>query len=91
MSIPAVLFGGAFCATIIVRGLELYHVPIPSDWVLWRPILRWAKGTGHASDCSLHNGPAYRPWPCSCDGSQGKLKDRIALHFLQKAFDEGIL
>ncbi len=82
-------FGLLFATTFIVRGIEIFGVPMPSDWWLLDPIRRWALGSGHEADCSLHNGPAYRPWPCNCKRRQGWPKDRIALTLQQRAFDEG--
>ena len=81
--------GLLFCLVLVVRGIELFGVPVPSDWVLLEPIRKWSLGSGHEAECSLHNAPAYRPWPCSCPRSQGWLRDRVALWLQQKAYDEG--
>ena len=80
--------GLLFLWVMIVRGIELFRVPVPSDWVILEPIRRWAVD-GHQSDCSLHNAPAWRPWPCSCDRPGGKVRNLIALRLQQRAYDEG--
>lgn len=80
--------GLGFLLVLIVDIIDQFCIPVPSDWWLLEPIRKWAV-EGHESDCSLHNGPAYRPWPCSCRRPQGWLKDRIATYLQQRAYDEG--
>lgn len=82
--------GLLFLWVMIVRGIELFRIPVPSDWVILEPIRKWAVD-GHESDCSLFNAPAYRPWPCDCRRSGGKVRDLIALRLSQKAYDEGLM
>lgn len=33
-------------------------------------------GDGHASDCAVHNGPAFPPGPCDCGGYLVKVGHR---------------
>lgn len=80
--------GFSFLWVMVVDIIDHFHIPVPSDWIVLEPIRKWAVD-GHKSDCSLFNGPAYRPWPCSCDRPQGWLKNRIALYLQQRAYDEG--
>ena len=85
----ALAAGLIFVWVMVHDLLKLWRVPMPSDWLIFEPLRRWALGSGHASDCSLHNAPDYRPWPCSCPRSQGWPRDRIALWLQRKAYDEG--
>jgi hypothetical protein len=84
----ALAAGLFFCLVMIVGIIDDFHIPMPSDWVLLEPIRQWAI-KGHESDCSLFNGPAYRPWPCSCRRSGGRVRDMVAVGLQQRAFDEG--
>ena len=82
------LAAGLFlCLVMIVGFIDDFHIPMPSDCVLLDPIRQWAI-KGHESDCSLFNGPDYRPWPCSCQRSGGRVRDMVAVELQQRAFDE---
>lgn len=45
-------------------------------------------GTIHASDCAVHNEPAYPKGPCNCDA--GKVSDAVALAFHNAISDSPI-
>ena len=83
-------FGLAFFWVMIVRGIELFRIPMPSDWVILEPIRKWAVD-GHESDCALFYAPYGRPWPCDCRQRGGYLRSRVAVVLQQRAYDEGLM
>lgn len=47
---------------------EFLHAYLGNHEEAFDAVAQWAKS--HASDCALHNSPAYPPGPCDCGKSK---------------------
>ena len=59
---------------------DVYRVLKEQAWIDARDYLTRTEPK-HASDCALHNGPAYMPGPCSCGADPGMPPERYGSEF----------